>query len=423
MSNLFILKAIIRFLCFFVKHKSQFANLSKLNLTTHLLAAILTPMHPSAEDCRTPGQLIAKLLEQRSWSQRVLAIILNVSETAISKLLSGTTRLDAEMALSLEAVFGVEADTFLELQKSYDLAKARIVAQPDPNRATRAILFGELPIAEMIKRGWLDVEDIRDVPKVEAALTKFFGAPSLQEIEILPHAARKTGVAADVTASQLLWLYRVKRIAKDMMVAHYTEFGLRTALKKLELLMTAPENVRNVPRILAECGIRYVIAETIGSAKIDGVCTWLDPDSPVIGMTLRYDRIDNFWFVLRHELEHVLRGHGRDEAILDELEGERAGTGENISEEERIANEAAADFGVSRRTVEKFISRKSPLFREADLLGFANTLHIHPGIIAGRIQHETKRYDIYRNHLVKIRTKIAPSAMVDGWGEVVPVES
>ncbi len=26
---------------------------------------------------------------------------------------------------------------------------------------------------------------------------------------------------------------------------------------------------------------------------------------PVIGMTLRYDRLDNFWFVLLHELGHI----------------------------------------------------------------------------------------------------------------------
>lgn len=378
-------------------------------------------MHIAA-DCRTPGQLIAKLLELRNWSQRVLAIILEVNETVISKIISGATRLDADMAIKLEAIFGVEADTFLELQKTYDLAKARIVARPDPTRATRAILFGELPVAEMIRRGWLDADDIRDVPKIEAALTKFFGAPSIQQIEILPHAAKKTEVATPATPSQLAWFYRVKQIANEMMVAHYSEFGVRTALKKLELLMNAPEQVRNVPRILAECGIRFMLVETIGSAKIDGVCCWLDDSSPVIAMTLRYDRIDNFWFVLRHEMEHVLRRHGREATILDtELEGERAGTGASISEEERIANEAAADFGVSKRTLDKFIRLKSPFFKEADFLGFAKTVRIHPGIIAGRIQHETKRYDLFRNHLVKVRTKIAPSAMVDGWGDIAPV--
>ena len=30
-----------------------------------------------------------------------------------------------------------------------------------------------------------------------------------------------------------------------------------------------------------------------------------DTGCPVIGLTLRYDRLDNFWFVLLHELGHV----------------------------------------------------------------------------------------------------------------------
>jgi HTH-type transcriptional regulator/antitoxin HigA len=177
-----------------------------------------------------------------------------------------------------------------------------------------------------------------------------------------------------------------------------------------------------VPRILTECGIRYVICESLPSSKIDGVCFWLNDYSPVIGMSLRYDRIDNFWFVLRHELEHVMRGHGRAAAMLDtELEKDRAGTGSDIPEEERVANEAAANFSVPRSQLEDFIERKAPSFTERDIRGFAARLNIHPGIVAGQLQHETKRYDLFRNHLVKIRSIVSPGATVDGWGDVAPV--
>ncbi|MFX8692489.1 hypothetical protein ABTM44_18400, partial [Acinetobacter baumannii] len=72
----------------------------------------------------------------------------------------------------------------------------------------------------------------------------------------------------------------------------------------------APEETRNVPRLLQEAGVRFVIVEGLPGSKIDGVCFWLDDKSPVIGMSLRFDRIDNFWFVLRHECAHVLHGHG-----------------------------------------------------------------------------------------------------------------
>lgn len=371
---------------------------------------------------KTPGQLIQALLDERGWTKRVLAIVLQMDESGINRLVSDKRPLTAETALLLEDVFSVPAERFLELQKSYDLAKARITAQPDPARNTRAHLFGGLPVAEMIKRGWLDATDIRDVPSVEAALAKFFGVSTSAEIEILPHAAKKTQVAAEATPVQLAWLYRVKEIAGEMLVARYSPESVRNAIPKLNALLSAPEEARKVPRILAECGIRYVIVESLPSAKIDGVCFWLDDGSPVIGMSLRHDRIDNFWFVLRHELEHVLQLHGQAAVMLDaDLEGERAGTGAGVPEEERIANEAASNFCVPSDAMARFVARKAPFFAERDIVGFARTLNVHPGLVAGQLQHRTGRYDRFRNHLVKIRSEILPSAVVDGWGDIAPV--
>jgi HTH-type transcriptional regulator/antitoxin HigA len=374
------------------------------------------------EDFRTPGQLLEFLLKERGWTQKVLSVILGVEVTAINRIISGKRPVTAEMAILLSELFDTVPETFLELQKRYDLAKAQITLKPDPGRATRASLFGDLPISEMIKRGWLDAKDVRNVPEVEAALIKFFGEDSVDEIEILPHAAKKTNTFAPATPPQIAWIYRVKKIAEDMIVGRYSHSAARNAVSRLSNLLSAPTEARKVPRIMAECGIRFVIVESLASAKIDGACFWLNDASPVVGMSLRYDRIDNFWFVLRHEIEHVLNGHGRDSTIMldAELEGNRAGIGEGIAEEERIANEAAAEFCVPQATLGRFIARKSPFFREIDILGFANTLKIHPGLIAGQLQHRTERYDLFRQHLVKIRSSVTPTAMVDGWGDVAP---
>ena len=124
----------------------------------------------------------------------MLAIVLGVDETGVNKIVSGKRPVDAEMALALGDVFAEAPERFLDLQKTYDLAKARITARPDPDREQRAHLFGGLPIAEMIKRGWIEADDIRNLPQVESGLMKFFGADSLDDIEILPHAAKKTNV-------------------------------------------------------------------------------------------------------------------------------------------------------------------------------------------------------------------------------------
>ena len=353
----------------------------------------------------------------------MLAIVLDIGETSVNKLIADKQAITPELALALEEVFKVAADAFLDIQKRYELAKARIASHPDPGRNVRAYLFGDLPIGEMIRRGWLAAENVRDKKGVEKALLKFFSAKTLEDIEVLPHAAKKTMTNVPPTPTQLAWLYRVRQITSEMIVAPYSASAVRDALKKLSALLSAPEEARKVPRILAECGIRYVIVESLPAAKIDGVCFWLN-DSPVIGMSMRYDRIDNFWFVLRHELEHVLRLHGRAAAVavIDaELEGERAGTGANVPEEERVANEAAADFCVPTQSMNAFIARKDPLFSERDILGFARTLNVHPGLAAGQLHSKTGRYELFRHHLVKIRAAVAPSAIVDGWGNVVPV--
>jgi HTH-type transcriptional regulator / antitoxin HigA len=372
---------------------------------------------------RTPGQLIQQHLDANDWTQRTLAIVLGVEETRISKLMSGARPLDAETAIALGELFDVQAEEFMDLQKAYDLAQARIVARPDPKRAVRAHLFGKLPVSDMIRRQWIAADDIRDTKKIENELAKFFRASSAEEIEVLPHAAKKTLINCPATPSQLAWLYRVKRIASDMLAPGFTEARMRSGIERLSDLLLSAEEARKVPRILAESGIRFLLVEALPGSKIDGVCFWLDDESPVIAMSFRYDRIDNFWFVLYHELEHVLRGHGRTAVVLDaELEGERAGVGESVSEEERQANAAAAAFCVPQDKLSKFIARKSPVFAERDFLGFCNTLRLHPGLVAGQLQYRTGRFNLFRQYQVKIRSIVAPGAMVDGWGDVAPVD-
>lgn len=369
---------------------------------------------------RAPTQLIEAHLHERGWTHRVLAVILGIDDQTISRILTGKKAVDAEMALNLQVVLGIDPDQLLQLQRSYDLAKAQIEVFIDPNIATRAALFSELPVAEIIKRGWLaGITDIRDA-NLEAALCIFFGTKSVDEI-ILSDATKKTAVTA-VTAAQLAWLCRVRQIAREMLVAKYSPDALFGGIGRLKNLLGSLEGASKVPHILMECGVRYVIVESLKSTNIDGVCFWLNDRSPVIGMSLRLDRIDNFWFVLRHEIEHVLQQHGRTFALLDiELEKGHTGVGSNIPKEERVANEAAADFCVPQSALEQFIARKSPSFTDRDIFGFAKTLNIHPGLVAGQLQHRIGRYDLFTHHLVRVRSAVRSGALVDGWGEVAQV--
>lgn len=384
---------------------------------------IPTPMPPLASDHKTPGQLIQDLLDQRGWTQRVLALVLGSDESTINKVIRAQRPIDAGMALALSEIFAVPAEMFMDLQKSWDLTQARLLSRPNPSRANRAHLFSSLPVSEMIKRGWLEnVDDVRDMPKVEAALTKFFGATSFDEIEILPHSAKKTDVTGEATPAQIAWLYRVKEIASELLVSRYSPEAVNLAIERLRPLRATPQDTRKVPRILQDSGIRFLVVEALPGSKIDGVCFWIDEKSPVIAMSLRYDRIDNFWFVLRHELEHVRRLDGQTAVMLDsELEGEMAGVGQDIPEVERVANAEAADFCVPHTDLMQFVSRKAPFYYDRDIVGFAKTIKVHPGLVAGQLQHRLKQYNRFRQLLTKVRAFVLPSAPRDGWGNVYPV--
>ncbi len=295
-----------------------------------------------------------------------------------------------------------------------ELARAR---EPKPEIARKAKLVSTYPIREMVKRGWIAPER----ESLETEITKFFGTQNPDEVPQISHFAKKTSYD-ELLPEQLAWVFRVRQIAKRLIVPKYSEKKLRTELQTIRSLLTKPEDTSRVPRILADCGVRLVMVEGLPGGKIDGVCFWLeDGPSPVVGMSLRFDRIDNFWFVLRHELEHVLRGHGVDGLMLDtDLATETDENAAEIPEEEREANAAASDFCVPKSKMDSWVARKSPFFSESDLIGFARLQNVHPGLVAGQLRHRTKKYNSFTTFLAKIRHAVVTTAVVDGWGETYP---
>ena len=363
-----------------------------------------------------PGEFIKDELEARGWLQRDLAYILGVSEQAINPIMSGKRGISPEMALALSKAFDISPEYFMNLQKAHELSTARAA---DPAIERRAFLQTTYPIREMIKRGWFAATE--DVSLLEAQFMRFFRTNSLTEVPCLSHNAKKGGDYMETTPLQWAWLFRVRQIASEMVVPAYSEASLRSAISQMPRLMVDPEEVRHVPRILAECGVRYLVVETLPKANIDGVCFWLDK-TPVVGMTCRFDRIDNFWFVLRHELEHLLNKDGQNDPLspqmidmdLDIQIGD-------LSKEEILANKAAAEFCAPQDAIESFFVRKYPYMSEKDTLGLARRLQRHPGIVVGQLQRRMGKYDWLAKHKAKIRNFLFSSAVVDGWGDFAPV--
>ncbi|HEY4217690.1 MAG TPA: ImmA/IrrE family metallo-endopeptidase [Gemmatimonadaceae bacterium] len=374
-------------------------------------------MAHNPDDFPTPGQYIRALLAEREWDQRTLAHVLGLDYGSTNRLVLDKRPVDAFSSIMLAEVFGGEADDFLRLQRKFDLAVARASTRPDKNRALRAALFGNLPVAEMIKRGWLKA-DLKNIQQVETELMRFFGVPSLELVPTIPAAAKKATAGGEMTPKQNAWVRRVVEIAATLQTPRYSPDSVRAAIAKLGGLLGAVEGVTQAGPILAKAGVRLVVVDPLKGSKIDGVCTWLNDMAPVIGLSLRHDRIDNFWFVLRHELEHVLRGHGRKSAKIDVDIGAKR---ENVSEEERVADAAALEFCVPQDQMDRFYDKKHPFFMEVDVVGFAATLKVHPGLVVGQLQHRAGRFDRFRDYLAKVWELVTPTVATDGWGDPYPL--
>jgi HTH-type transcriptional regulator/antitoxin HigA len=370
-----------------------------------------------------PGEFIRDELEARGWAQRDLAYILGVKEQAINPIMSGKRGVSPDMAQSLSKAFGISAEYFLNLQKAYELSTAR---EADPAIERRAKLQAKYPIREMIKRTWF--EDTFDISLLEAQVMRFFGTNSLEQVPGLAHNARKGSDYSETTCLQWAWLYRVKQVAEEVVVPAYSEKKMREALVDLERYLADPEEIRHIPRLLAEAGVRFVVVETLPKANIDGVCFWLDGKFPVIGMTCRHDRIDNFWFVLRHEIEHLLNKDGQKDHLTSarvdvDLDPEAL----DLPEEEMIANRSASQFCADQEALDSFLIRKYPYMAEKDTLGLARRLQRHPGIIVGQLQYKmstqynVNKYNWLTRHKIKIRQFLHGSAVMDGWGDPVPI--
>jgi HTH-type transcriptional regulator/antitoxin HigA len=367
------------------------------------------------DPAKHPGTFLRQILDERGWSQTDLVFVLGCHPKSVNQIINEKQGVSSAMSKALGDALGLSPSYFSELQRAFDLASAE---EPDPSVSIRARLLRNYPIREMVKRGWLQDGDAQSLCQ---QLARFFDVDDPSRVPYLAHAAKKTSYEErSIPPVQLAWLFRVRQIAKSLAAPRFSQARLVDAVARMRDLLVAPEEARHVPRILAACGVRFVVVEALPSSKIDGVCFWLDPHSPVIGMSLRFDRIDNFWFVLRHEIEHVLKGHGKiePEGMIDaELQGEYAGTGDSIPEEERVANRAASDFCVTRDKMNSFIARKNPFFYEKDVLAFAKINNVHPALPVGQIQHATGRFDYLKKYQVKIRQFVLPGAIADGWGQ------
>ncbi len=363
-----------------------------------------------------PGEFIKDELEARDWTQDVLAEITGIPAPVISNIIKGKRAISTEIASSLAAAFGTTAQFWMNLETSYQLWTE---THADEKITRKAKLYALAPVNELVKRGW--IEATKDLDLLEERLLSFLAMKTIDEPSKLVYATKRS--TAKANPAQVAWVHRAKKLAKGIRAARYSEKSLSEALSNLRDLRKNAEDIREGPKVLAQAGIRLVLIEGLTKGKIDGATFWLDEHSPVVVLSMRYDRLDHFWFVLLHELGHVAnRDALGGQPILDvDLVGEHAIPFEEKSDIEKKADLFAQTFLVEQNELEIFIGRFGPLYSKQKIKNFSARIGVHPAIVLGQLQHRKEvDWSHSREMLVKVRDILISGALTDGWGHVPP---
>lgn len=371
----------------------------------------------------SPGEYIREELEARGWTQDVLATIIDRSPRLVNEIITAKRAITPETAQALARAFGTSAQVWMNLESAYRLFQVR---RGDDLIARRARLYTKGPIKEMVKRKWIGDSDSIEV--LEERVRAFFELADLDVDPVpFPHAARKSTSYVSVTAPQCAWLFRAKQIAQTMEVRLFTESRLEEALVGLRGLRRDSKDLCQVSSILGDAGVRFFVVEHLPQSRIDGAAFWLDAKSPVVVLSMRYDRIDWFWYTLMHDVMHIVHGDGRPTAsgpthgaILEtDLVGKNATPVSDKPPHERKADRAASEFLLPATKVAEFVKRVRPHFSKQAILDFATEVGVHPGIVVGRLQFDDEiHFSHSREMLEKVRDLVLSSTLVDGWGRL-----
>ncbi len=334
-------------------------------------------------DKAEPVEAIRFRMEQQQLSPRDLVPYLG-SRAKVSEVLSGKRELTLSMIRALHKGLGIPAEALLGQ------------GQESLINTTDAVEWTRFPLREMVARGWITAT-ASDVRERSEELVRTFLAP-LGSYALEPALYRKSDHVRSARTMDLhalsAWTARVLLRAQAQTTAAVYQSGavtpefMRTVVR-LSTLPNAPLAARD---FLALHGILLVIEPHLPRTYLDGAALLTASGAPVIGLTLRYDRLDNFWFTLLHELAHVARHLGVDATsrFFDDLE---TGSGDDPREVE--ADSLAGEVLIPEEAWTRSPARVLPTPDAAERL--AADLGIHPAIVAGRIQHERGNYKLLHN--------------------------
>jgi len=326
-----------------------------------------------------PIEAIKFRMEQLGMKQKDLIPFIG-SRSKVSEVLSGQRPLSISMIRRLHEGLGIPAEVLLR-----EPGSSCVLSQD-------SAAWELFPIAEMCKRGWLKhkgslAEAKKNAQELIGRWAARMGADALQPALLRRHVRAGSTVNDYALAA---WRIRVSLLALDQPAPKYQPGSVThdfvRDLVRLSYLDNGPLLARE---FLLKNGIHFIVEPHLPHTHLDGAAIKLPDGAPLIALTLRYDRLDNFWFTLCHELAHVALHFDGEEATVffDDLEQTE------IDTLEKDADQWATDALIP-----------SDLWQGADMNGktsvtrlceFATSLRISPAIPAGRIRKEKGDYKLF----------------------------
>jgi HTH-type transcriptional regulator/antitoxin HigA len=342
-----------------------------------------------------PGRIILRELEERGWSQQDLAAIIGRPEQVISEIIRAKKQITAETAQQLAKAFGTSAEFWLNLEMQYQLNQAEKEAK-GTEIERRSQLYHLAPINEMTRRGW--IHPGKTIDELEQAYCQFF---QVLNVDQMPQNAARFRVSEDrgpENRSVMAWVRRVEQLAETQPVSAFQKSDLPKFISHLLNFCEHEVDIEKIPDLFLENGIHFIIVPHLPKTYLDGAALWIN-QQPVVALSLRYDRIDAFWFTLLHETAHVFQGH--QQIHVDQLFD---GNYSPSEEEEMEANQLATHWLIPEDDLATFIEWNRPRYSRQQIEQFAQEHHRHPGIVIGQLMHQGEmKYSHLREYLVKVR--------------------
>ncbi len=343
-----------------------------------------------------PGTILQEWLDENKLTQVELADRMGRTKKTIHEIIKGTAPITAETSLQLEKVTGVNACLWNSMEVKYREFRAREVDQESLKAAVGRLR--RFSYKEMAKRGW--VPDVTDQLERVQNLLRFFGVAGFdqwqQTYTELAGAARESSTYRSELEDLSAWLRHGEIQAAKIKCEPYSEQKFCDALCKIRKLTAEAIERQNaeLPALCASAGVAHVMVSELPKTHVSGFTRWLSSEKALIQQSLRHKRDDHLWFTFFHEAAHILL-HGKKERFL-EFQG-------RSDPKEDEANKWARDFLVPPSDWESFMRRYKMHSSDATVVGFAKEQGIAPGIVAGRIQRETKNYAIHHTVYTKLR--------------------